>query len=266
METRPLVSAIVLNYRSPQIAVNCVESLQQQSIAEKIEIIIVDNSSNDDSIGVLRNRLRKWPNVHIVETPSNTGFGAGYNCGAMYAKGEFLLINNPAKTLPEHGVEQLVQKMQSDSTIGILAPELRHPDGSYRLSPRIYPSPLDIIIKRTWLQYLFPKRVSRYLQKDIDPSKERDVDWIAGGCFMIQQSVFAQLKGFDDRFFLFFEDTDLCRRCHKANKRVVYYPSVSGFDKKKRLSEGGLWTTLTTKIGQQHLLSALKYFWKWKRA
>ena len=267
MEQRgPTVSVIILNYRSPQVAVNCVEALQKQSMVDNLEIILVDNSSEDDSIGVFRNRLSKWDNVQLVETPKNTGFGSGYNYGVRYASGKYLLINNPAKTLPDDGIERLVEKIESDDSIGILAPELRHPDGSHRLSPRKYPTPLDIVIKRTWLQHIFPKKVMQYLQTDRDPGTERDVDWIAGGCFMISKELFTSLEGFDDRFFLFFEDTDLCRRCNNAGKRVVYYPAVSGSDKKRRLSEGGTWMTLSTKIGRSHLTSAIKYFWKWRKA
>lgn len=252
----------------------CVEAFLEQSIKDHptppdglrgagIEILVIENHSQDDSIGVLRNRLDGCENVRIIETPGNSGFGYGYNTAARYASGEYLLINNPAKILPSDGVERLVSKMQSDTSIGILAPKLVHGDGTVRTSARSFPHPFDVVVKRTFLRNLFPGRVRRYLQLDADPDLERTVDWVVGGCFMMRRDFFLKLRGFDERFFLFFEDTDLCRRCEKAGKSVVYYPSVQGTDRKSRLSEGGLWALLLTRIGRAHIRSGLRYFGKW---
>jgi GT2 family glycosyltransferase len=243
--------------------VRCVQALLQQTIADQLEVIVVDNHSLDDSIGVIRNRLSASPCVRVIEAPNNLGFGGGYNYGARFAQGEYLLINNPAKTLPLEGVERLVRKMESDDSIGILAPELKHPDGSIRLSPREFPGPMDVIAKRSPLKWFFQKRLKRYLQLEQQSHEERAVDWVAGGCFVIPRALFGQLGGFDERFFLFFEDTDLCRRCQRAGKKIVYYPSVSGDDRLTRLSGGGMLSMLFTRIGWIHLMSALRYFRKW---
>ena len=83
---------------------------------------------------------------------------------------------------------------------------------------------------------------------------------------MIKRELFEQLGGFDERFFLFFEDTDLCRRCRNMGKKVVYLPSVTVLDKKNRLSGESFWDLMFKKTGRIHVSSALKYFWKWKGA
>ncbi len=80
----------------------------------------------------------------------------------------------------------------------------------------------------------------------------------------MRSDLLRELHGFDERFFLFFEDTDLCRRCWKAGKRVVYFPEAQGTDRKSRLSEGGVGALLTKKTARIHLGSAIKYFWKWR--
>ena len=95
---QPLVSVLILNYRNPNAAVACVQKFLEQTIADRIEILVIDNHSDDESVGVLRNRVGDHPQVRIIETPSNDGFGFGYNTGASYATGEYLLINNPDKT------------------------------------------------------------------------------------------------------------------------------------------------------------------------
>lgn len=259
----PLVSAVILNYRTGRQAVTCTEELLKQTIADQMEIIVVDNHSEDDSIGLITAHLKKYPNVRIVETPRNAGFGAGYNTGISYAQGKYILINNPVKILERDGVARMVDKMESDPSIGMLGPKLIHPDGSWRLSPREWPTPLSVVAKRSWLKHVFPATVERYLQMNRDPDEEREAHWIAGGCLMMPRALFEELGGFDDRFFLFFEDTDLCRRVWEAGKRVLYYPSVSGSDKARRLSGSGFWNIISSKVGRIHVSSGFKYFLKW---
>ena len=259
-----LVSAIILNYRTGRDAWKCADVLLHQTIADQMEILIVDNHSDDDSIGYLRNRIRfSAPQIHIIETPSNLGFGHGYNLGFKRAHGKYILINNPAKLLEPEAVETMVAAMEADPTIGILAPKLIYDDGTVRDSYRSFPRLLDVFIKRTALRSLFPERMRRYLQWDRNAEIAGDADWVAGGCLMLRADLIAQLGGFDERFFLFFEDTDLCRRCWDAGKRVVYFPAAQGRDRKSRLSEGGVLSLLTKRTARIHLMSALRYFWKW---
>ncbi len=244
----------------------CVQALLRQTIADQIEVVVIDNHSEDDSIGVLRNRLGIIPNVRIVEAPRNLGYGAGNNRGERLACGEFLLIVNPDNELEPWVLERMVQAMRGDSSIGILAPRLVYPDGTVRDSARAFPTFVDVFIKRTALRRLFPGRLRRYLQQGEQTPAMRDTDWVAGACFLIRRSLFRELSGFDERFFLFFEDTDLCRRCRQRGLRVVYFPEVTAFDRKRRLSGGGLLSLLVKSAGRAHLLSALKYFWKWRHA
>lgn len=257
------VSAIVLNYRSPQLTVRCVQSLLKQSLIQQMEIIVVDNHSEDDSIGVLRNRLSAFPEVRLVETAKNIGYGKGNTKGASLAQGEYVLIINPDNELQHDGVEQLAQRMEEQPTIGIIAPKLLHPDGTVRESFRTFPTLLDVIVKRTFLRQLFPERMRRFLHEDKEYTESTDVDWVVGACFLIRRADFDLLGGFDPRFFLFFEDTDLCRRMWKTGKRVVYEPGVTARDQKQRLSGQGFFSIFLTRIGWIHLQSACKYFWKW---
>ena len=128
--TRPVVSVIILNYRCPEATVRCVRHLLAQSVASEIEILVVDNHSGDDSIGVFRNRFGEFPSVRIIEAPRNLGFGGGCNLGARAARGQFLLINNPDKLLEDGGIGKLIERMENDDTIGIIGPALVHADGT----------------------------------------------------------------------------------------------------------------------------------------
>ena len=230
-----------------------------------MEIIVIDNHSDDESIGVLRNRLSGYPQVRIVETPRNLGFGAGYNTGARFASGTYLLMNNPDKLMPSDGVEQLVTRMQNDDSLGILAPKLLHTDGTQRLSVRRFPYVLDILSRRSFLGKLCPRCLRRYLMLDTDMEKSQEVDWVVGGCFMMKRDLFEALNGFDEHFFLFFEDTDLCRRVGLTGKKVVYDPSIAVQDKKSRLSGQSFIDLFIKKTGRIHVASAVRYFWKWRK-
>lgn len=266
----PIISAIVLNYRTPQEAVRCVEALlsgvrsTEKQPESWLEIFVVDNHSGDDSIGVLRNRLRKHANVYILESPRNVGYARGNALALTRAGGKYLLIINPDNILEPTGLEHMVSAMEQDPTIGILAPKLLHEDGTVRDSYRTFPSVMDLLIKRTILRHVFPQRMRRYLQWDRDPVAVRDVDWVVGACLLIRRSLLKHIGSFDPRFFLFFEDIDLCRRSWGAGQRVVYFPEVTANDRKHRLSDGGLLSLLFHRTGRAHIRSALQYFWKWR--
>lgn len=259
----PLVSALILNYRSGRAAVACARHILSFSMASSMEVIVIDNHSDDDSIGTLRASLGNDPRIRIIETSRNDGFGSGYNTGARYAQGEFLLINNADKRLQPGALELLVRTMQDDPSIGIAGPALVHPDSSHRLSIRRDPRPLEILARRSFLRYLAPNALRRYLMLDADWSVAQDVDWVVGGCFLIRRSLFERLQGFDERFFLFFEDADLCRRCRAQGMRVRFVPEARALDRPRRLSGENLRDVLFTPVGRAHLVSALRYFRKW---
>ena len=261
---QPLVSAIVLTYRSPKDTLACVRALLAQSLGDRLEVIVVDNHSDTDSIGILRTQLPKDSRVCIVEASKNLGYGKGNNFGVRYATGEYLLIINPDNGLQPDTLERMIAVMEEDSTIGILAPKLVFPGGAVRDSARAFPSFSDIFIKRTILRHLFPQKIAAYTQGTLSQDHPAESDWVAGACLLLQRSFYEELGGFDPRFFLFFEDIDLCRRTWEAGKRVVYDPRIAVADREHRLSEGGILTVFTKKTVRWHLVSAVKYFWKWR--
>jgi GT2 family glycosyltransferase len=106
--------------------------------------------------------------------------------------------------------------------------------------------------------------VRRYLQSDVSPDQERPTDWVIGGCMMMRTDLMQKLGGFDKRFFLFFEDIDLCRRVQQEGKTVLYFPQAIAIDKKQRLSDMPLWKLPFKKAGRAHIASAVKYFAKWR--
>lgn len=229
-----------------------------------MEIFICDNHSQDESIGWIRNQFTSDPRIRIIESRENSGYGQGNDFAIKKSEGTFILIVNPDNQLKPDALEKMVRALERDTSIGLLAPKLVYPDGSVRDSARSFPTLTDLFIKRTSLRDIFQKRMDRYLQHDEDPNHARDVDWIAGACWLFRKDLYEKLGGFDERFFLFFEDTDFCRRVHQAGKKVMYFPVAEALDQEHRLSEGGVLGLLTKRTMRIHLMSGVKYFWKWR--
>lgn len=261
--SRPLVSAIVLNYRSPRDTHQCVTALLAQSMADKLEVLIVDNHSDDESIGWLRARWNGKPGVKIVETNRNIGYGRGNNAAFRHVEGEYVLIVNPDNTLPPDALQKMLDVLRTEKNAGIVGPGLVYSNGSFRPSARPFPSIADLFRKRLFGQkwqaaYDASMATKRH---DVQP-----VDWLVGACLLLKSDFYTQLQGFDDRYFLFFEDIDLCRRCWNAGKRVLYAPNIHVLDRRQRLSGSNMLSLLTRKTTRIHAFSALQYFWKWKGA
>lgn len=242
----------------------CVHTLLTQEISGAMDIIVIDNHSNDDSTGILRNRLGHLPQVRVIEAARNAGFGGGYGYGIRQATGTYVLINNPAKILQPRALQMMIDRLEKDPTIGIIAPKLVHDDGTVRASARAFPRLMDIIAKRSFPGSETSSYVRRYLQSDASPDQERETDWVIGGCMMLRRSVLDEVKGFDPRFFLFFEDIDLCRRVRSTGKSILYFPQAIATDRKQRYSDMPLWQLPFKKAGRAHITSAMKYFWKWR--
>ena len=180
------------------------------------------------------------------------------------AHGEYLLIINPDNMMPSDALEKMLDVLQKHPDVGIVGPALIHPDGSVRPSARSFPTVLDLLRKRFspnhW-QAKYEESARTLVKND-----RREVDWLVGACVLINTDFFRSLGGFDERFFLFFEDIDLCRRVRLKGKKVLYLPHMHVLDRRMRLSGSSIFSLLRRKTTWIHVLSAIKYFWKWRAA
>lgn len=226
-----------------------------------MEVLVTDNHSDDESMGFIRAQLQNDPHVRIVENRGNVGYGRGNNAAAKLARGAYLLIVNPDNVLPRDGAEKMMAYLESQDDVGVVGPALVYPDGIIRPSARPFPKMMDLIQKR-----LFPSRWHETFKASMDDMLKKeavDVDWLVGACLLMKTEFYRSLGGFDERFFLFFEDIDLCRRIHATGKRVVYLPQIKVLDRKGRLSGSSIFSLVTRKTTRIHLASAVRYFWKW---
>jgi len=249
----PEISIITVNFGSAKKVKALWKSLQQFPPSKSWEFIVVDNHSARNEGTELTTFLKDFDNAHVITLARNTGFGVGNEEGIKFAKSEIIAIVNPDIEVQSGIFDELLKELQTEKA-GIVTPVMETHDGSSLPNAWDFPSPLGLLSRR-----LFGKK------EVIIAQKTTPVAWAQGSFLMMQKSFFTDtLKGFDHRYFLFLEDTDLCRRTWKAGYRVLQVSNAKAFHGDKRLSGKGIWLSLKKKTFWIHILSALKYFWKYR--
>ncbi len=213
-----IVSIIIVNYNGIAYTRMCLESLFRYHSADMLDVIVVDNHSQDGSVETLK---KEFPAVNVEAMTKNNGFGCANNEGVKKAKGEILFFVNNDTLFLEETVSALSSHLIADPKNGIVGPTLLNEDRTFQLSFGDFPSILsEFRMKRKMAD---PKLLRNAAPKTSD---DRKVNWVTGAAFMIRKSLYESLGGFDERYFLYFEDIDLNRRVHTARYHNVYCPSV----------------------------------------
>jgi N-acetylglucosaminyl-diphospho-decaprenol L-rhamnosyltransferase len=225
------LSIIIVNFHHSHMLGDCLESINRTIQKTHFETILVDNSNKDKGLEAI---LKLYPKTLLINNLKNVGFARANNQGAKIANGDFLLFINPDTTLTEGAVESMLNYIRSDPSIGILGPKVLNPDQTIQYSCRKFPTVWSGLFNRYSLTTrFFPNnRYSRdYLMLDYDHNTIRSVDWVSGCCMMAPNSTFKKANGFDENYFLFIEDVDLCQIIKKKGLRVVYFPDAKIFHK-----------------------------------
>ena len=219
-----LLSIVTLNYKKKELTLDCVDSLVQQFVKEfsedKMELIIVDNDSQDDSVSVMRAAIKdkQYKNVQVIAHPSNAGFGAGCNVGAAVATGDYILFLNNDTVVQDSGIWNMVQYLHAHPDIAILGGKLHNADGSVQASSGNFYT--------LWYATLLLFGGQKFGPLDKSPTSIQKVDWVKGALLLIRRKAFEELGGFDEKIFMYTEDMELCYRAHMAGKRIYFYPDV----------------------------------------
>jgi N-acetylglucosaminyl-diphospho-decaprenol L-rhamnosyltransferase len=218
----PRLSAVVVNHDAGATLLECVDSVRAQGVTE---LVVVDNASSDGSTEALQ-AVRS--DVDVVRTGANLGYGAGVNRGVDATSGELVLVSNPDVTVHPGALRALADALGEDVTVAIAGPRIEDPDGSRYPSARRFPSLLDGV-GHALLAGIAPANrfSSRYHMTDLDTAAVTEVDWVSGACFVARRRALDELGGFDEGYFMYAEDTDLCWRARRAGWGVVYVPGAS---------------------------------------
>jgi len=234
------INPIIVNYRTPDLTLKCVDSIIRLGIANAGDIIVVENASPDDSFARLKAAL---PNaVQLVPAPRNGGFSAGINVGAKLVTHDLILVLNPDTYFVDTSISKALDLFAADPSIGLVGLDLTYPNGERQFSARRFYSVLDIVGRRSPLGRYWP--VKQMVEKHMmlgawERNVPFDADWVMGTGFLIRRALFDKIGRMDEAYFLYMEDVDLCARVWGEGLRVVCAPNVRLIHDHQRSSSAG---------------------------
>lgn len=247
----------------------CLTSLARaiEQTTKTVQVVILDNGSTrqpaDERVG------KSLPQALTIRREGNYGFSQSVNVGAGALNASYYFILNPDTRLTEEAIlDKLTDYLIAHPDVGIVTPKVVNMDGTRQDTCRRFPAWYQPIVQRTLLANTSwgQKYLYSFHMKDFDQQQEKDLDWVQGSALMIPEGIWKQLKGFDEYFWLYFEDVDLCRRVHGLDKRIVYLPTVTlqhafGRASAKSSQFIGLFKNRALRA---HIVSWIKYLWKWR--
>ena len=251
--TEPKVTVIIVSYNTREVLARCLSAID----SERYEVIVVDNDSNDQSPDLVR---EKFTNVELIEAGRNLGFGAANNLGFQHATGDYYALINSDAWAVDDGLEKLTEVAASDAELGIVGPRLVGSDGSIQKSVRTFPT-----VWRLCTEYFFLRHIASstrifnaFYGSGFDYAKPVEADWLMGAVLVLRRELIEDIGGFDERFFLFSEEADLCYRAREAGWKVFYTPDAE-FVHLGGASTGANWGLMYREQLRGHILFLEKH-------
>jgi N-acetylglucosaminyl-diphospho-decaprenol L-rhamnosyltransferase len=255
-ESDPQLSVIVVTHNSLPRLSECLEALSAASKSVRAELILVDNASRD---GSPEEAVLRLPQATVIRNEKNVGFATACNQGADVAGSEYLLFLNPDVVIDPNAISSLMSVLENRPKAGLVSGRLRFPDGRFQATCRQAPTIANMIFSRRSLMYrLFGRTVEKgkvYTLPDYNETTEVPV--VAATMVAVERERFEKIGGFDRRFFMYMEDTDLSVRFNLAGYTNYFVPSAGGVHRWGEGSRAGRVTRLW-----RHHLSVWKYFLK----
>jgi len=210
----PKLSIIIVTWNTAKITLKCVKTVKKYLSNINPQIIVVDNASTDNTISLL-----KKEKIIFIKNKHNIGFSKAANIGAKNATGKYLLFLNSDIELIDNSIIEMLNFLENNSHIGLIGPQFLNPDLSIQASV-FPPQTITNAIK----QYFYGQQsFSKYTPKTKNPIS---VESISGGAIMIKRDFFNKIGTWNEKFFMYYEDLDLCQKTHQQNMQVFYYPQA----------------------------------------
>ena len=256
LDTISISTVVYNNYSDALALIESIETYTNPSIRKKL--FVIDNSvykKKDNAQPAFLKALHTYDDIEYIRTPSNLGFGVGHNHILSMIDSEYHAIVNPDILLQEDALGEIISYMNHREDVGMCIPRIISLDGNIQKAYRRELTVLDIFI-RTFMKIGCQKRKQYHTMQDMDYTKEFQVPFGHGSFFVIRTKLILALGGFDERYFLYVEDADLCRRVN-AVSRLVYFPGAKVIHRWKRESH------FSVKLYITHIKSIIAYFHKW---
>jgi GT2 family glycosyltransferase len=255
------LSIIIVNWNVKELLRCCLHSIlaaHQAAPDLALEIIIVDSASGDGSPQMVQ---AEFPQVRLIASDRNLGYAGGNNTGAAAAQGRYLFLLNPDTVVQPDALSRLVQYMDAHPTVGAVGPQLLWPDGEVQSSRRRLPTLGSLFWESTLLGQWFPhnRYIAAYTMAGVAPDHVQPVDWLMGAALFIRRETWLRVGPLEEAFFMYFEETDWCRRCRAAGWQIHYLPEARLIHYEGKSSEQVL-ADRTLRFQRSKLRYTRKYF------
>lgn len=240
MEDDIEISVIIVNYNQFELLRNCLASLIEFTVDVSFEVIVIDNNSIDGNVEEITSN---FPLVSLIKNKKNLGFGAANNQGLAFAKGKYILFLNNDTVFFENTLKEVFDFAESTEGQVIIGCKLLNQDKTLQHSVYDFPSLLNIFTSNFFLYLLFPKfrYFNKYHLMNRKINEIVEVDVVTGAFLFGSKKHIGEIGGFDERFFFYYEETDLCYRFKKNGGRIYYFPHTSIVHIKGASTKRNLW-------------------------
>ena len=222
------LSIVIVSWNVATLLAECLESIFNNAFVQsrpaedpiRLEVIAVDSASEDDTVTMIQ---RRFPQVHLLPQESNVGYTRGNNIGLAAAEGRHILLLNPDTVVLGNALGEMVHYLDEHPDVGIVGPFTLNTDGTQQSTRRRFPTVKLAYFESTWLQPFAPRRMlDQYYMNDVPRSGTMNVDWVQGSALMLRRQVYEEIGGLDERYTMFSEELDFCKRAKDAGWRVVF--------------------------------------------
>lgn len=255
-----MLSIVITHHKTPELLELCLKSIRENTNGLNYEIIVTDSESEKE----IRNL---GPEIKLIPFKKNLGYSKIVNTGIKESRGDYILIINADIIILKQAISEMLKFLKENPGVGVLGPQLLDFDGNIQISCFSKPSLGSILARRTFFgKTNWGKKIlNRFTISDWDRKSIREVDWVQGSAMMIRKKALKKVGLLDERFFMYFEDTDWCWRFWQSGYRVVYFPKAQMTHHFYRSSKkwGAVLDLFFNKYTRTHIVSAVKYFLKY---
>lgn len=248
------IAVVIVNYNTCARLRDCLASVPAGT-----ELVVVDNNSRDRSVEMVR---REFPGVALLANHRNQGYGAGANQGVRACRAEYVLVLNSDTLLDDSCLGELALHLERHPRVALAAPRLSNPDGTLQLSCFPFPGTFRWLIENEPLAPLLGRvpSIRRRLLCHAPPEEIASVPWVLGAALAIRRTAFEQVGGFDESFFMYYEEVDLCRRLRQNGWEIEYVPAA------QVIHHGAASTSqVRGDMAVEHFRSTLRYYRRYLR-
>ena len=229
------LSIVTINFKTKKITTDCINSILKNTKGISFEVIVIDNASNDNSYEFLRKNFEKYEFIKFIKNSRNLGFAKANNQGAIKAKGKYLLFLNSDTVVKADVFRGMLAWMDKNTKVGVSTCALKNKDGTLQGSGGYFPTLFkvfawmffieDIPLLDKFIKPFHPVHTKSPLYKGLGQfSKSRDQDWVTGAFFLTRRDIFEKAGRFDEDYFMYTEEVDLCYRIKKMGYEIRYLP------------------------------------------